>query len=254
MKITVLGCGTSGGVPLIGNDWGACDPHDPRNRRSRVSVLVEENDTTLLVDTGPDVRQQLLDCHLKNLDGVLYTHGHADHTAGIDELRGVNWLIKKPVDIYADAATLKELKERFSYVFYGDKVSGEFYKPLVNAHLIEGPFKIGDISIVPFEQDHTLVESLGFRFNDFAYSTDVHKLDDTAFDILKGVKTWIVDCVREKPHPTHSHLEQTLNWIARVKPERAYLTHMNNSLDYATLAAKLPAGVWPAHDGLVIEC
>lgn len=254
MKITILGCGTSGGVPLIGNDWGACDPHNPRNRRNRVSILVEEGDTTLLVDTSPDMRQQLLDCNLKSLTAVLYTHTHADHTHGIDDLRSVNWLIKKPVDVYADPKTMAELEERFDYVFRGSKVPGEFYKPSIVPHVIDGPFQIGGIRITPYMQDHGYVHSLGFRFNDFAYSTDVHTLDEAAFEALKGVKTWVVDCVREKPHPTHSHLAQTLEWIARVKPERAYLTHMNNSLDYAALSAKLPAGVWPAHDGLVIEC
>lgn len=254
MKITILGCGTSSGVPTIGNNWGACDPNEPKNRRLRVSILVEQGETTLLVDTGPDVRQQLLNCNLKNLDGVLYTHGHADHTAGMDELRGVNWLIKKPVNVYADDATMKELEQRFSYIFHGEKVPGEFNTPSVVSHFIRGAFTIGDIDIIPFVQDHTYVQSLGFRFGDFAYSTDAHKLDDAAFEVLKGVKVWVVDCVREKPHPTHSHLAQTLEWIARVKPERAFLTHMNNSMDYATLRAKLPAGVEPAYDGLVITC
>jgi phosphoribosyl 1,2-cyclic phosphate phosphodiesterase len=254
MKITVLGCGTSGGVPLIGNDWGACDPKEPRNRRTRVSVLVEEGDTTLLVDTSPDMRHQLLDCNLQSLTAVLYTHAHADHANGIDDLRSINWLIKKPVDIHADSVTMKELEERFGYIFSGNKVPGTFYKPGITPHIINGPFQIGNIKITPYVQNHGYVQSLGFRFNDFAYSTDVHVLDENAFELLAGIKTWIVDCVREAPHPTHSHLEQTLGWINRIKPEYAYLTHMNNSLDYVTLTAKLPAGVWPAHDGLVIEC
>lgn len=254
MKVTVLGCGTSGGVPLIGNDWGACDPTDPRNRRTRVSILVEEGDTTLLVDTSPDMRQQLLDCNLKSLSAVLYTHAHADHAHGIDDLRSVNWLIQKPIDVYADDKTLKELQERFAYVFHGSSVPGAFYKPGVTPHVINGSFQIGNIQITPFAQDHGYVTSLGYRFNDFAYSTDAHLLDGAAFNTLNGIKTWIVDCVREKPHPTHSHLEQTLSWIERIKPEKAYLTHMNNSMDYTKIAAKLPAGVWPAHDGLVIEC
>jgi phosphoribosyl 1,2-cyclic phosphate phosphodiesterase len=251
MKITVLGCGSSGGVPLIGNNWGTCDPKDPRNRRMRVSALVEENGAVLLIDATPDIRQQLLDCNLQDLTAVLFTHSHADHCHGIDDLRGVNWLIKKPVDIYADPQTMKELRHRFSYVF---DPADHFYKPSIQPHLIEGPFSIGGIPITPFEQNHGHVNTLGFRFRDFAYSTDVKHLDDAAFDVLKGVKVWIVDCVREAPHPTHAHLELTLEWIARVKPERAYLTHMNHLLDYATLAAKLPTGVWPAHDGLVVEC
>ncbi len=254
MKITVLGCGTSGGVPIIGNDWGACDPRDPRNRRMRVSVLAEEGDTRLLIDTSPDLRQQLLNCNLQTLTAVLYTHAHADHTHGIDDLRAINWLTKKPIAIYADPRTMKELEERFAYIFHGSMAPGHFYKPVVEPHLINGPFRIDGVNITPFAQSHGDIQSLGFRLNDFAYSTDVNQLDEAAFEALKGVKVWIVDCVREKPHPTHSHLEQTLQWIARVKPERAYLTHMNHSLDYATLAAKLPSGVWPAYDGLVIEC
>ncbi|MDX2027547.1 MAG: MBL fold metallo-hydrolase [Alphaproteobacteria bacterium] len=251
MKITVLGCGSSGGVPLIGNNWGDCDPNNPRNRRSRVSVLVEEGDTTLLVDTSPDMRQQLLDCNLQKLTAVLFTHDHADHTHGIDDLRGINWLNKKPVDIYADSGTMKKLEERFGYVF---RPADHFYKPSVKPNIVTGKFSIGPVAVTPFLQGHGYSHTLGYRFNDFAYSTDVKSLDDAAFDALRGIKVWIVDCVREEPHPTHSHLEQTLEWIARVKPERAYLTHMNHTMDYARIAAKLPPGVWPAHDGLVIEC
>ncbi len=251
MKITVLGCGSSGGVPLIGNVWGACDPNDPRNRRTRVSVLVEVNNITILVDTSPDMRQQLLDYDLQDLTAVLFTHSHADHCHGIDDLRSINWLTKKPIDIYADALTMEELKHRFSYVFDSTE---KFYKPSIKPHLIDGPFSVGGVSIVPFEQNHGPVKSLGFRFGDFAYSTDVKALDEKAFDALKGIKYWVVDCVREEPHPTHAHLDLTLEWIVRVKPERAYLTHMNHMMDYAKLTAKLPPGVLPAHDGLVITC
>jgi phosphoribosyl 1,2-cyclic phosphate phosphodiesterase len=253
MKITVLGCGSSGGVPLIGNDWGACDPANLRNRRLRGSILVEQGDTAVLVDTSPDMRAQLLACDLKKLDAVLFTHAHADHCHGIDELRSINWLTKKPVDVYADATTLTEIKARFGYIFRAGK-PGHFHKPGVEAHTIEGPFKIGDIPVVPFAQNHGREQSLGFRFGDFAYSTDAKKLDEAAFATLAGIKIWLVDCVREEPHPTHSHLAQTLDWIACVKPQSAYLIHMNETLDYAALAAKLPPGVAPAHDGLVIEC
>ncbi|MGB9152848.1 MAG: MBL fold metallo-hydrolase [Alphaproteobacteria bacterium] len=254
MKITVLGCGSSGGVPLIGNNWGVCDPHNPRNRRTRVSVLVEQGDTTLIVDTSPDMRQQLLDCGLKKLDAVLYTHAHADHCHGIDELRSINWLTQKPVDIYADPETMADLKKRFDYIFGGTSRTVNYYKPSITPHEISGAFSVGSIPVLPFYQDHGYIRSLGYRFGGFAYSTDVHDLDDAAFDALRGVKIWLVDCVRMEPHPTHSHLEQTLAWIEKVKPERAYLTHMNHMMDYATLKATLPAGVEPAYDGLVIEC
>jgi phosphoribosyl 1,2-cyclic phosphate phosphodiesterase len=255
MKVTILGCGSSGGVPLIGNNWGQCDPTNPLNRRTRVSILVEDEATSILVDTSPDVRQQLLNCNLQKLSAVVYTHAHADHCHGIDELRAINWMTKCPTDVYAEPNTMKELEERFPYIFTGSHgAPNYYYKPTVIPHLITGPFKIGSISITPFFQDHGYSQSLGYRFNDFAYSTDVKNLDENAFSILKGVKVWVVDCVRETPHPTHSHLENTLEWIARVSPERAWLTHMNDSMDYAAISAKLPHGVWPAHDGLVIEC
>jgi phosphoribosyl 1,2-cyclic phosphate phosphodiesterase len=255
MKITVLGCGSSGGVPLIGNNWGSCDPANPRNRRSRVSILVEQGNTVVLVDTSPDMRQQLLDCDLKKLDAVLYTHAHADHAHGIDELRSINWLTQKPVDIYADAETLADLAARFAYIFKGVSRTVNYYKPSVNTHEITtAPFSVGDIPVLPFFQNHGHIKTLGFRFGDFAYSTDVHELDEAAFAALKGIKIWLVDCVRIEPHPTHSHLEQTLAWIDRVKPEKAYLTHMSHSMDYAKLLAVLPAGVEPAYDGLVLEC
>ena len=253
MKVTILGCGSSNGVPLIGNEWGACDPADPRNRRRRVSLLVEDEDVSLLVDTTPDVREQLLACNAQNLSAVLYTHSHADHTHGIDDLRRVNWMTGKPLPIYADATTLAELRRRFDYIFAERPLTEEFYKPSLIPHLIEGPLRFGGINVTSFKQEHAAGGSLGFRFNDVAYSTDAHALDDAAFKALEGVKIWVVDCVRERPHPTHAHLALTLSWIARVKPERAYLTHMDQSLDYATLAAKLPEGVFPAYDGLVVE-
>lgn len=253
MKITVLGCGSSGGVPLIGNVWGACDPAHPRNRRTRVSILVQKDDTTVLVDTSPDLRQQLLACNLQTMDAVLYTHAHADHTHGIDELRSVNWLTRNPIDLYADPATLAELRAKFSYVFH-EPGRTKFYAPSVLPHEISGAFQVGALDIVPFYQNHGSIRSLGYRFGNFAYSTDVWELDDEAFEILRGTKTWIVDCVRAKPHNTHAHLQKTLSWIERVKPERAFLTHMNESMDYATLIETLPAGILPAYDGLVLEC
>jgi phosphoribosyl 1,2-cyclic phosphate phosphodiesterase len=254
MKITILGCGASGGVPLIGGNWGACDPQDPRNRRLRCSILVEEGETTLLVDTSPDMRQQLLNCGLKNLTAVIYTHAHADHTHGVDDLRAVNWLMQKPVDIYADPRTLGELNTRFPYIFGGTAVPGQFYKPSVVPHLIEGPFSIGGIAVTPFLQEHGHDRSLGLRFNDAAYSTDVTRLDEDAFRALAGVKLWVVDCIREAEHPTHAHLGRALEWIARVGPRQAYLTHMEQTLDYARLSAKLPPGVAPAYDGLIVPC
>jgi phosphoribosyl 1,2-cyclic phosphate phosphodiesterase len=254
MKVTVLGCGSSGGVPLVGGNWGVCDPKNPRNRRTRVSILVENAETTLLVDTSPDVRQQLLDCDLKRLDAVLYTHAHADHCHGIDELRSINWLTAKPVELYADPVTLAELKERFAYVFRCSSNKSNFYKPAVHARELHGPFSVNTLNVIPFDQIHGDVVSVGYRFGDFTYSTDVHEFSEASWQALKGTKIWLVDCVRMEPHPTHSHLDQTLEWIERLKPERAYLTHMNHLLDYDALVKLLPSHIEPAYDGLVIEC
>lgn len=254
MKVTILGCGGAGGVPLIGNNWGACDPDEPKNMRTRVSILVQEDETTLLVDTSPDMRQQLLRSELKDLDAILYTHAHADHSHGIDNIRSLNWMTRKPMPIYASQETMEELKFRFSYIFEERSPETLFYRPSVEPHLIEKEMQIGSIAIKTFDQYHGKVTSTGYRFNDFGYTTDAGQLDDEAFEILKGVKVWVLDAIREKPHHTHAHVDMALEWIERLKPERAFLTHMDHTLDYATLKKKLPEGVEPAYDGLVIEC
>jgi phosphoribosyl 1,2-cyclic phosphate phosphodiesterase len=255
MRITMLGCGPSWGVPRIGGDWGDCDPANPRNRRTRCSILIEDRGAVILVDTAPDLRDQLLAHETKQIDAALFTHAHADHTHGIDDLRSVNRMMGRPLPIYADPATMAELRIRFRYVFAPldpDKVS-MFYKPAIEPHEIEGPFTAAGIPVVPFVQDHGFSKTLGFRFGRFAYSTDVIRLDDAAFAALEGIEVWIVDCIRRAPHVTHSHVAQTLDWIARVKPRRAIFTHMDQSLDYETLKAELPAGVEPGYDGLVID-
>ena len=255
MIVTMLGCGPSWGVPRIGGEWGACDPANPRNRRRRVSILVEEAGARLLVDTPPDLREQLLDAAVRGLDAVLYTHAHADHLHGIDDLRSVNWLTRKILPIHADARTLDEIRMRFGYVLaplQGGPRRG-FYKPELEPIEIAGPFEAAGIAVTPFVQDHGFSPTLGFRFGRFAYSTDVIRLDDSAFATLAGIEVWIVDCMRREPHVTHSHLAQTLDWIARLKPRRAILTHMDESLDFATLSRELPPGVEPGYDGLRIE-
>jgi phosphoribosyl 1,2-cyclic phosphate phosphodiesterase len=255
MKVTILGCGSSGGAPLIGNVFGSgVDPNEPRNHRLRPSILIEDGETTLLVDTSPDVRTQLLKCNLKQLAAVLYTHDHADHTHGIDDLRSINWLTEKTLDIYADAETMNEIKRKFAYIFNNKNSSAPYsYKPSLTPHIIEGPMQFGKLTVIPFKQDHGFIKSLGFRIGDFAYSTDVKELDEAAFDILKGIKIWVVDAMRERPHPSHSHLEQTLGWIERVKPERAFLTHLSHEVDYNKWCGMLPPHIRPAHDGLIIE-
>jgi phosphoribosyl 1,2-cyclic phosphate phosphodiesterase len=255
MRVTVLGCGPSGGVPLLGNDWGDCDPANPKNRRRRASILVEDRGARLLVDTSPDMRAQLLDAGVGHLDAILFTHAHADHCHGIDEVRALNRAMGKPIPIHASAATLAELRQRFAYIFRPqDPAAGAvFYKPALLTSVIEGPFDAAGVGVVPFAQDHGFSQTLGFRFGSLAYSTDVVGLDEAAFAALEGVETWIVDSYRRTPHPTHSHLAQTLDWIARVRPKRAFLTHMDVQLDYDTLRRELPPGVEPAYDGIVID-
>lgn len=253
MKVTILGCGGSGGVPLIGDDWGACNPGNPKNRRLRVSILVESGDTTILVDTSPDLRQQALTVGLKNLDAVLFTHAHADHLNGIDDLRPMNRLLNRALDVYGSPQTIREIRDRFDYVFASIKPGAGFYKPCLMPHEVTGPFAIGGVSIVPFEQDHGYSTTTGFRIGDMAYSTDVVDLPEEAFAALKGLKLWIVDCLRFEPHETHAHLDKALAWIERVKPQRAVLIHMNHAVDYDELAARLPPGVEPAFDFMTID-
>ena len=258
MRITILGCGGAGGVPMIGGRWGACDPENPRNRRRRASILVEEGGTAVLVDTSPDLRQQLLDADVSRLDGVIYTHDHADHVHGIDELRALNRLQRQWIDLYADTGTLNGLRKRFSYVFEPERTVPEefaFYKPCLTPHEIApcGAFTVGSLEIEPFDQDHGFMRTLGLRFADAAYTTDAVDLPPSAFAALTGLKLWIVGCLRYEPHPTHAHLDKVLDWIERVQPERAVLTHLGTDMDYEELAARLPQGVEPAYDGLVLE-
>jgi phosphoribosyl 1,2-cyclic phosphate phosphodiesterase len=253
MRVTVLGCGPSTGVPVIGGNWGICDPKDSRNRRRRVSVLVEVGGVVILIDTSPDLREQLLDAGVSWIDAVVMTHAHADHLHGIDDLRSVNRLMRSAIPLHANRQTLAEIESRFGYVFKPVEPPGHFYKPTIVPHEIAGPFEIGGISVLPFVQDHGFSATLGFRIGGFAYSTDVTELDDNAFAALEGIELWIVDCLRREPHPTHSHLAKTLAWIARVRPRRAVLTHMDQSLDYRELCAELPNGVEPGYDGLVID-
>ncbi len=251
MKVTVLGCGTSSGVPRLPGLWGACDPANPKNRRRRASLLVEAADTRIVIDCGPDFRAQLLDHPIPRLDAVLLSHDHADHAHGLDDIRGFAKYQKERIPIYAAAETLAVITRRFDYAFVG----GNGYPPIVEAREIRPfvPFRVGRLKVLAFRQLHGPVESLGFRIGPLAYSTDVKALPEESFAALEGVKLWIVDALREREHPTHASLAEALAWIARVKPERALLTHLSEEMDYETLRAKLPAGVAPAHDGLVVE-
>ncbi len=255
MRITILGCGGSAGVPVIGYGWGNCDPKNPKNRRLRSSVFIETEKTNILIDTSPDLRQQLLNHNISHVDAILYTHAHSDHLHGIDELRAVNRKMKSPIDLFANQETLDEIQSRFSYIFDNpitDKK--QIFKPWFNVAVAENHFYYKDVEILSFDQDHGYNQTtLGYRIGNFAYSTDVVHMPEEAFDILKGVDTWVVDCIRREKHPTHSWLAQTLEWIDIVKPKKAILHHMDNMLDYETLKAELPSYIEPAYDGMVLE-
>ena len=257
MKLTLLGCGGSGGVPIAarepGGYWGACDPAEAKNRRSRVSVLVEQEDTAVLIDTSPDLRQQILDNGILRIDAVLFTHAHADHCHGLDELRGMSHGRSHAIPAFMDETTHRLLTARFAYAFASSADPQSLYRPLMSDRVIDGPFSIGPIPVTPFEQTHGPEMSLGYRLGPVAYSTDVTELDEAAFRALEGVKVWVVDCLRYRPHPTHAHLAQSLEWIERVAPERAVLTHLNHEIDYQDLRRRCPPGVEPGYDGLVIE-
>lgn len=261
LRATILGSGSSGGVPRIGGadgrgEWGACDPKEPRNRRRRCSLLVECGATQVLVDTTPDMREQLIDARVRRLDAVLITHDHADQSHGIDDLRMIAQNMMKRVDVYAADDTIRVLTNRFGYCFKGN----DAYPAVLQGHVIPRPFRsfsiVGQGSSIPvlaFDQDHGTMISQGFRFGPLAYSSDVFELDDAAFAALEGVECWIVDALRYRPHPTHAHVDKALSWIQRVQPKRAILTNLHIDLDYQTLRTALPAGVEPAFDGLVIE-
>jgi phosphoribosyl 1,2-cyclic phosphate phosphodiesterase len=267
LQLRILGCGSSGGVPRLGGpdeagNWGVCDPTNPKNRRRRCSILVKRisgaGETRVLVDTSPDMREQLLDARIGRLDGVLITHDHADQTHGMDDLRAITLNAHKRTDVWADQTTWISLMAKFGYCFV--QPEGSDYPPILSGHDITEPFQPfvisgagGEVQVFAFGQGHGRMRSLGFRFGSVAYSSDVDELDEAAFEALEGVECWIVDALRRTPHPSHAHLEKTLSWIARVKPERAVLTNMHLDMDYETLKRELPAGIEPAFDGQSLD-
>jgi len=253
VKVTVLGCGGSGGVPLIGGDWGRCNPNNPKNRRRRVSVLVEHEGHNIVLDTSPDFRTQMLDAEVKKLDAILYTHDHADHTQGIDDVRFMRAFNKdERIPAYGTPETLRTLTERFPYVFTQvTDGSGHLYKPFLEARVVSGPFELCGLTVTPFEQEHGFgTKSTGYRVGPMAYSTDVVELPEAAFEILEGLDLWIVDCLRFEPHATHANFEKAIGWIERLKPKHAILTHLNHQIDYDAVNEKCPPGVEPGYDGL----
>jgi phosphoribosyl 1,2-cyclic phosphate phosphodiesterase len=259
LRATILGCGSSGGVPRLGGHWGNCDPSDRRNHRRRCSLLVErvagDAATRVLIDTAPDLRAQLLDADVGLLDGVVYTHAHADHVHGIDDLRMVVFNRRARLPVWADADTADALIARFGYAFV--QPSGSDYPPILELNTLKGRFEVpgpaGPIPFEPIRVQHGGIEALGFRIHDLVYLPDVSEIPEPAWAQLTGLDCWVLDALRYRPHPTHAHLERSLEWIARAAPRRAVLTNMHNDLDYATLAAEVPANVVPAHDGMVLE-
>jgi phosphoribosyl 1,2-cyclic phosphate phosphodiesterase len=267
IRLTVLGSGPSAGVPRLGGpdlngDWGRCDPANPKNRRTRCSVIAErvsENGVTrVLVDTAPDLREQLLAARVAEVDAVLITHDHADQLHGLDDIRQIAHYMKRRVPVWTSAECAKTLMSRFGYCFV--QAPGTFYPAIADLNLINEPLAAfgmagagGPLPVLPFWQAHGSIRSLGFRFGPIAYSPDVSQLDEAAFAALKGTEIWIVDTLSHKAHPSHAHIDLALDWIGRIKPRRAFLTNLGPSLDYDALKASLPAGVEPAYDGLSLE-
>ncbi len=261
LEFTILGCGSSGGVPRIGDIWGACDPDEPRNRRRRCALLVRrhgpDGTTTVLVDTGPDLRQQLLDANVKDVDAVLYTHAHADHIHGIDDLRAIAIAHRRRVPVYLDEPTSIRAHEAFSYCFATPP--GSNYPPILEEHrIIAGEaFAIdgrgGRIPVQSALVDHGDIDALGFRFGDVAYLPDVKNIPDSAVSLFSNLGVWIIDALRPSPHPSHFSLQDALGWIERLRPAHAIVTNLHVDLDYRSLKAMLPPNVEPAYDGLRFE-
>jgi len=259
LTFTILGCGSSGGVPRLGGDWGDCDPHNLKNRRRRCSMLVQrvtdQGTTSVLIDTSPDMREQLLDAGIGTLDAVVYTHSHADHVHGIDDLRQIVFNTRKRLPVWADGPTQEALYARFGYAFI--QPEGSPYPAILDMHTIRGPITVagagGAVTMTPFRALHGSMDALGFRIENLAYLPDAIEIPPESWPHLENLDCWIVDALRRKPHPTHAHLALTLEWIARADPIRAVLTNLHIDLDHATLLAELPPHIRPAHDGLTIR-
>ncbi|WP_334194189.1 MBL fold metallo-hydrolase [Pararhodobacter sp.] len=259
LRATILGCGSSGGVPRLGGDWGACDPMNPRNRRSRCSLLLErigaKGTTRVLIDTSPDMRQQLLDAGIGTLDAVVFTHAHADHVHGIDDLRMIVFNTRRRLPVWADPSTQDALLSRFGYAFV--QPEGSPYPPICDLHTIREDLTIegagGPLTLTPFEVDHGSIDALGFRIGDLAYLPDVVRIPDPVWPVLEGLECWILDALRYKPHPTHAHVALALEWIERAAPRRAVLTNMHVDIDHSVIESETPDHISAAYDGMVIE-
>ena len=261
LSLTILGCGSSAGVPRVGQGWGACDPANPRNRRRRCSALIERigpgGATTVLIDTSPDLREQLIEAGVKRLDGVLITHPHADHTHGIDDLRPLYLMSRRRVDIHMNELTSLIVRKNFSYIF--EMPEGSSYPPMANdlrltsgrVCRVDGPG--GAIEAMPFDLDHGDISALGFRFGGLAYTPDVKRIPEGSRGHLEGLEVWIIDALRYRPHPSHFSFDEALAEIELFRPRRAILTNLHVDLDYETLIKRLPAHIVPAYDGMSVE-
>lgn len=259
IRATILGCGSSGGVPRLGNRWGDCDPANPKNRRRRCSLLVERPGaggvTQVLVDTGPDLVPQLLDAGVATVDAVVYTHAHADHIHGIDDLRQLAYNAGTRIPTWADMPTSEALLDRFGYIFHTPP--GSYYPPICDLHRIDGPITVtgpgGPVTLIPFRVQHGEITALGLRVGGLAYLPDVSDIPHPAWPLIEGAEVFVCDALRPVPHPSHAHMAQALDWIARSGAPRGVLTNMHIDMDYATVMAATPAHVQPAFDGMVIE-
>lgn len=251
MKVTILGSGSSGGVPLITGNWSACDPSNPKNRRTRASILVQVDDKNILIDTSPDLREQLLRHNIKTIDAVLITHAHADHLHGIDELRQIYFHQQRKIPVYAHGACMDQVYQTFSYMFHA---IDSFYVTFLEGYTIENDtFTIDGTIVHMFEQEHGHQRSSGFRIGNMAYSTDVKSFPEKSEKFLQGLDLWIVDCLRDEEHRTHAHTALTLEWIKKYQPKKSVLTHLSELLDYNDLSARVPENVEVGYDGWVGE-
>jgi len=256
MRVTILGSGSAAGVPSVSGGWGSCDPANPKNRRRRSSILVEEGPTSILIDTSPDLREQMLDANIRHLNAVVYTHAHADHTHGIDELREMTRILKGPLPVHGTAETLAALETRFAYVFKPGTRGGPVFRPWLEPNLMTPleSFHVGNIRIKPFPQDHGFSNiTMGLNFGDVVYSTDLVEIPEDSKQYIRGAKLWVLGVLSDMPYATHVHLDKALAWIDELKPQRTVITHMSNALDYERLLTLLPVGVTAGFDGLVVE-
>ncbi|MBI28833.1 MAG: Ribonuclease BN [Alphaproteobacteria bacterium MarineAlpha5_Bin11] len=249
MKIRVLGCGSSFGVPLIGNKFGNCDSNNSKNYRTRPSILINSNDKNILIDSGPDLRFQLLQANIEKIDACLYTHKHADHIHGINDLRALSLFMKKKIPAWGSEETIDYLINNFNYIFKKTQI----YEPIMDTNIIADTFYIDDIKINSFQHNHGKIDCTSYRINDFAYSTDIKYFYDNTLDKLKGIKLWIIGCLRMDSHPSHASYDQIMEYINYIKPEKTYLTHLTGLMDYETLINITPENINPAYDGLELN-